>query len=199
MAKPKTIPQTFEICIPEYVDSWDAYFLYMAWAASIKSKDENCRVGAVIVSQDRVVLSTGFNGMARGVHDDERILKNKGEKLKIICHAEQNAILNAARTGVAVEGASIYVTKFPCLACCNSIIQSGIRRIYTEDKWFWNGDPFDKDHSRKRRVLQQTRLTVNAPFHPEYSRQIAIDPRKKKGPGRDPTFAHSGQHHRAIS
>ena len=123
---PAAPAQPSEISIPEYVDSWDEYFLWMATAASIKSKDPRCRVGAVIASQTNVLLSTGFNGLARGVHDDKHVLDDPEEKLKVICHAEQNAILNAARIGVAVEGASIFVTKFPCLACCNHIIQAGI-------------------------------------------------------------------------
>jgi dCMP deaminase len=179
---PKPEVQTPDICIPEYVDNWDQYFLYMATAASIKSKDSRCRVGAVIASQNNVVLSTGFNGLARGVHDDESILENPDEKLKVICHAEQNAILNAARIGIALEGASIFVTKFPCLACCNTIIQAGITRIYTHDSWYWNDDPFDQDHSRKRKILRQTHVRVDAPFHPEYVPQRRIDPHKKKAP-----------------
>ena len=153
--------------------------MYMATAASIKSKDPKCRVGAVIVSTGNLVLSTGFNGLPRGVHDDEDILGNPDEKLKVICHAEQNAILNAARLGVALEGSSIFVTKFPCLACCNSIVQVGINRIYTHDKWYWNDDPFDQDHSRKRDVLRQTHITVDAPFHPEFMPKREIGPPKK--------------------
>ncbi|MFZ1138003.1 MAG: dCMP deaminase family protein [Candidatus Sulfotelmatobacter sp.] len=169
-----------ELTIPEYVDSWDTYFSCMALVASIKSKDENCRVGAVIVSPSNVVLSTGFNGLARGVYDDKHILQRKNEKLKVICHAEQNAILNAARVGVSVEGATIYVTKFPCLACCNAIIQAGIKRIYTHDASYWNGDPFDKSHLRKKSILRQTHITVDAPFHSEYfpKEQITVEDRR---------------------
>jgi dCMP deaminase len=177
--------QTSDILIPEYVDNWDQYFLYMAMAASIKSKDSKCRVGAVIASPTNVVISTGFNGLARGVHDNKNVLNNAEEKLKVICHAEQNAILNAARVGVTVEGASIFVTKFPCLACCNSIIQAGIKRIYTHDNRYWDDDPFDKDHSRKKDILGQAHIKVDAPFHPEYSPREPIDPKKKKAPMRE--------------
>src|SRR5205823_2119474 len=90
--------------------------------------------------------------------------KNEGgvfEKLKVICHAEQNAILNAARVGVAIEGGAIFVTKFPCLTCCNAMIQAGIIRIYTHDEWYWNDDPFDRDHSRKKDVLRQAHCRRN--------------------------------------
>jgi dCMP deaminase len=121
------LPQTIATGVfPEHVDSWDEYFLWIAEAVAIKSKDPRCSVGAVIVSSDNIVLSTGFNGLARRIYDDEKLLADAEEKLKVICHAEANAIYNAARMGVALEGASIFVTKFPCLACCNAIIQAGI-------------------------------------------------------------------------
>jgi dCMP deaminase len=110
------------IALPEHVDNWDEYFLWIAVAVAVKSKDPRCAVGAVIVSSENLILSTGFNGLARKLYDDERLLADAEEKLKIICHAEANAVFNAARIGVALQGTSIYVTKFPCLACCNAII-----------------------------------------------------------------------------
>jgi dCMP deaminase len=166
-------------------DEWDDYFSVLAEAAAQKSKDPRCQVGAVIVSADKVVLTTGFNGLPRGAHDDQDILDNADEKLKVICHAEQNAIINAARTGVSVRGASIYVTKFPCLACCSSIIQAGITRIYTSDSRYWDDDPFDgiKDgnHWRKRRLIRGTHIIVDAPNHPEYSSNIRIHKKRPRG------------------
>ena len=174
-------PQEPSIIIPTHVDSWDEYFLYIATVVSIKSKDPKCPVGAVIVSKDNIILSTGFNGLARGVHDDDQTLFDADEKLKVICHAENNAILNAARTGgLPLEGATIYVTKFPCLACCNAIIQAGVKHIYTHDDSYWNDDPVDKDHSRKRRVLHEAHITVNAPYHPDFKpiQQIKVPKRK---------------------
>ena len=155
---PEPEAQLARISIPARVDSWDEYFLNIAKAVSIKSKDPKCPVGAVIASQDNILLSTGFNGLARGVHDDEQTLLDAAEKLRVICHAENNAIVNAARVGGRpLQDTVIYVTKFPCLACCNAIIQAGIKRIYTHDDSFWNDDPVDEDHSRKKRVLHEAR------------------------------------------
>jgi dCMP deaminase len=172
-----------DACISvDKVDDWDEYFVIIAEAVKSKSKDIHCPVGAVIVS-DKVVLTTGYNGLPRGVDDDQAILDDKDEKLKVICHAEQNAIINAARMGIATRGASIYVTKFPCLACCNSIIQAGIKRIYTLDDWYWDNDPFDGkedgNHWRKRRLLRGTHIIFDAPHHPEYSSQIKIKKRAR--------------------
>jgi len=159
--------------------------LHVAKAISIKSKDPKCPVGAVIVSKDNIILSTGFNGLARGVHDDDQTLLDAAEKLKVICHAENNAITNAARVGGRpLEGSTIYVTKSPCLACCNAIIQAGIKRIYTHDDSFWNDDPADQDHSRKKRVLHEARIEVDAPYHPAFrpTEQITVP---KKPPLRE--------------
>ena len=190
MSLPKaipTLPETREplvqedrFTIPAHVERWDEYFLNIAKAVSIKSKDPKCPVGAVIASSDNVLLTTGFNGLARGVHDDEQTLMDADEKLRVICHAENNAIMNAARIGVALQGAAIYVTKFPCLACCNAIIQAGVKKIYTHDDSFWNDDPVDKDHSRKKRILHDARIEVNAPFHPAFkpTEQIMVPKRK---------------------
>lgn len=63
-------------------------------------KDPSCKVGAIIVSPDNLVVATGFNGLARTLVDDETLLQNKLEKLGWVVHAEHNAILNAARNGV---------------------------------------------------------------------------------------------------
>jgi len=140
----------------------------MAMTTARKSKDPRCQVGAVIV-RDNLVLSTGFNGFARKVFDDRSLLADSDRGSKLMCHAEQNAIHNAARLGIALEGAAIYVSKFPCLACCNAIIQSGIREIHTHDSRFWNDDPADRDHSRKKSYLRQAKIAVYAPFHPDYA------------------------------
>jgi dCMP deaminase len=187
---PKAEAPTGRISIPAQVDNWDEYFLNIAKVVSIKSKDPKCPVGAVIVSEDNIILSTGFNGLPRGVHDDDQTLLNADEKLRVICHAENNAVMNAARVGGRpLEGATIYVTKFPCLACCNVVIQAGIKRIYTHDDVFWNDDRVDEDHSRKKRVLHEAGIEVNAPYHPEFmpSERITV-PKKagtKKGPARE--------------
>jgi len=149
------------------IDSWEEYWLAVATTIARKSKDPNCRVGAAIV-QGGLLVATGFNGLARDVYDDPALLSDAKEKLKMICHAEHNAICNAARAGVRLLGATIYVTKFPCLRCCNAIVQAGIQRIYTHDDRFWKNDPDDEDHTRKQSLLRQAGIKVVAPFHPVY-------------------------------
>jgi dCMP deaminase len=161
------------------VPEWDEYFLAIAQVVKLKSKDPRCPVDAVIVSPDNLVLATGYNGLARCVADDETLLEHVPEKLRWICHAEENAILNAARTGASTRGSTIYVTKFPCFNCCNAIVQAGITRIYTHDHKYWDDDFIDgktvlqerkvsQPHTRKPALLRQGRVRVDVPFHPDF-------------------------------
>jgi dCMP deaminase len=160
---------------------WDDYFIGIAEAVSKKSKDPSCPVGAIIVSSDRLVVSTGFNGMARGLKDDRQTLSDKSKKLDWVVHAEHNAILNAARYGVSTQGCSLYVNKFPCFACMMVIVQAGIVRLYTSDHEYWKNDPLDASHDGKRYVQRVAQIEIVAPNHPDYK----FEPPElmKAGPG----------------
>jgi dCMP deaminase len=105
---------------------WDKRMLDLAELVATWSKDPSTQVGAVIVDPSNRVVSLGFNGMPRGVSDDEEILADRDEKLRRIIHAEVNALLFAQRT---VVGYSIYVNRPPCGQCAAKIIQAGITRV----------------------------------------------------------------------
>ncbi len=116
--------------------SWDEYFMGIAMLAARRSKDPNTQVGACIVSQDNIIMSTGYNGMPKGCSDDEFPWDREGEDTKypFVVHAELNAILNA--NGRDLRGSRIYVALFPCNECAKAIIQSGIREVcYLSDKY----------------------------------------------------------------
>ena len=116
--------------------SWDEYFMGIAMLAAKRSKDPNTQVGACIVSQDNIIISTGYNGMPKGCSDDEYPWARDGEQTKYpyVVHAELNAVLNA--NGRDLRGSKLYVALFPCNECAKAIIQSGIRRIvYESDKY----------------------------------------------------------------
>ena len=105
------------------------------WSSCFK---ENRQVGAVIVKNKRI-LTTGYNGAPQGV----KSCKERGECLRVklgiesgtrheLCyavHAEQNAIIQAARLGIVLDGATLYCTHQPCVICAKMIINAGIRRI----------------------------------------------------------------------
>ena len=118
--------------------SWDEYFMGVAVLAAQRSKDPNTQVGACIVSQDNIILSTGYNGFPIGCSDDEYPWERDGDsndtKYPYVVHAELNAILNA--NGRSLRDAKLYVALFPCNECAKAIIQSGIREvIYLSDKY----------------------------------------------------------------
>lgn len=105
---------------------WDRRFLDMAARVAEWSKDPRRRVGAIIVDAKNRVVSTGYNGLPRGVDDSPAILANQEEKLRRIIHAEANALLFAHRS---VEGCTIYTTYPPCAQCAAMLIQAGIARV----------------------------------------------------------------------
>ena len=110
--------------------SWDEYFMCIAMLAARRSKDPSTQVGACIVSQDNIIISTGYNGMPKGCSDDEYPWEREGEDTKYpyVVHAELNAILNA--NGRDLRGSKLYVALFPCNECAKAIIQSGVKEVY---------------------------------------------------------------------
>ncbi len=119
----------------------DIRFIGLAQHISTWSKDPSTKVGCVVVGEDREIRSTGFNGFPRGIDDDEERLMDREKKYPLICHAEENAIMHAARIGVSLKDSTAYVTWPPCSRCARSLIQAGIREIvYPEtgkipDRW----------------------------------------------------------------
>lgn len=116
--------------------TWDEYFMGVALLAAKRSKDPNTQVGACIVDENNVILSTGYNGFPVGCSDDDFPWDREGDQTKYpyVVHAELNAILNAS--GKLLRGAKIYVDLFPCNECAKAIIQSGIKEVvYLSDKY----------------------------------------------------------------
>ena len=104
--------------------------------AAKRSKDPNTQVGACIVDEGNIILSTGYNGFPYGCSDDSYPWERTGEdtKYNYVVHAELNAILNAR--GKNLKGARLYVDLFPCNECAKAIIQSGIAEVvYLYDKY----------------------------------------------------------------
>lgn len=94
--------------------SWDEYFMTIASVVASRATCDRKHVGAVIV-RGRTILSTGYNGSIAGTPhcDDEGHMMESGHCVATI-HAEANALVQAARNGVSIEAASIYITASPC-------------------------------------------------------------------------------------
>lgn len=118
--------------------TWDEYFLQLARQASTRSTCLRRQVGAVLVRGHRI-LATGYNGAPRGVahcldvgclRDRLKVPSGERHELCRAIHAEQNAVIQAAIHGVAVEGATLYCTHQPCILCAKVLINAGVREIY---------------------------------------------------------------------
>ncbi len=114
------------MCLAELVSSWSSCF------------QENRQVGAVIVKNKRV-LTTGYNGASSGIESckergvclrrELNIPSGTRHEICYATHAEQNAIIQAAKLGVCIDGATLYCTHQPCVICAKMIINAGIKRI----------------------------------------------------------------------
>ncbi|MFN3387130.1 MAG: deoxycytidylate deaminase [Candidatus Thermochlorobacter sp.] len=118
---------------------WQEYFMRVAHLISLRSTCERAHVGAVIV-RDNNILATGYNGSPSGLphcdgpncliykstHPDGTVEENCMRTI----HAEMNAIIQAAKHGVAIKDAEIYITASPCINCLKALINVGIKTIY---------------------------------------------------------------------
>ncbi|MBT3432005.1 MAG: dCMP deaminase family protein [Candidatus Thioglobus sp.] len=120
---------------------WDKRYLSLAAEVATWSKDPSTQVGAVTVGSKKEVLSQGFNGFPRGVHDTDERYNHRETKYKFVVHAEMNAIYNATYSGTSLDGATLYVYGLPiCSECAKGIIQVGIKKVVIEkskelDNW----------------------------------------------------------------
>ena len=108
---------------------WDHRFLDLADHISFWSKDPSTKCGAVIVDDKQRIISTGYNGFARGIEDSDERLLDRETKYALTLHAEVNAIMFA---NTSLEGCTIYTTPLaPCIRCAVQIVQAGIKTVVT--------------------------------------------------------------------
>ncbi|MCX6713905.1 MAG: cytidine/deoxycytidylate deaminase family protein [Candidatus Vogelbacteria bacterium] len=124
--------------------SWDEYFRDICQTVAERATCDRGRSGCVI-ARDKQILVTGYVGSPKGLpHCDE-----VGHQMKTMthedghqtqhcvrtAHAEQNAICQAAKMGISIDGATLYCKMTPCSTCCKMIINSGIKRVVCEKKY----------------------------------------------------------------
>lgn len=121
--------------------SWDGYFIKILNEVSSRSTCLKKSVGALVVKDNRI-LTTGYNGAPSGlvhcVHTGCLRADIESGKNHEICrgvHAEQNAIIQAAKHGISLDGSTLYITMFPCTICAKMIINTGIKKIVYKDEY----------------------------------------------------------------
>ena len=110
------------------LNKWDERFIRIAREVAGWSKDPGTKVGAVLVSERRII-ATGYNGFPQNISDSIERYADREVKLAYTVHAEVNAILNAAKSGATTDSSTLYVTFPPCVRCSSAVIQAGITRV----------------------------------------------------------------------
>lgn len=121
--------------------TWDQYFIDITHLVATRSTCLRRQVGALLV-KERNILATGYNGTPSGIRHCEEVgcLRERlgvpsGQRHELCrgLHAEQNAIIQAARHGINIDGATLYCTTMPCVICTKMVINAGVQRIVYEE------------------------------------------------------------------
>jgi len=140
---------------------WEEYFLSLAEAVAQKSKDPSRKVGCVITSSDHSVRSTGFNGFPRGIDETDRERWYRPQKYQYVVHAEENAIINAAREGISLYGCTATIQSPPCTKCAKALIQAGIVKIIVPCVHSFKGDErWEEDMHFAQGLLKEAHVEV---------------------------------------
>lgn len=129
--------------------SWDEYFLDLVDQVATRATCDRGRSGCVVVIDKRIVC-TGYVGSPPGLphcdeagHEIKKVLDEDGT-VRSHCvrtiHAEQNAICQAAKNGISLEGATLYCTMEPCRVCAMLVVSVGIARVVTKRRYHAGGD-----------------------------------------------------------
>jgi len=148
--------------------SWNSYFIGLAAISSFRSKDPNTQIGACIVQDDSPV-AIGYNGFPRGCSDNDFPWDREGKhdyetKYPFVEHAERNAIFNAAKRGISLNGATIYLYSekgyYPCSECARAIIQSGIKKLVMSHAIPENTDKYDWTATKKMLKASEVKIII---------------------------------------
>jgi dCMP deaminase len=157
------------------VANWDNRFMELALHIGEWSKDRGKKVGSVIAGPWNEIRSIGYNGFPRNINDDEPSRHERPTKYSWTEHAERNAIYNAARIGVALQGCRMYVPWFPCMDCARAIVQSGLSELIafqpdlTDPKW-------GEDFRLAIALLDEARIQVRFMDRIPVSRTATVNP-----------------------
>ena len=117
------------------IPSWDELFMRHAYLISSKSKDTSTKIGAIIVKDNRYIISEGFNGLPIGVNDNIEERYQRPFKYNLFEHAERNSIYQCARQGIITKGTVMFTQGIPCTDCARAVIQAGIKEVIVHKQW----------------------------------------------------------------
>lgn len=158
---------------------WDEYFMSMAENVSTMATCDRLHVGCVLV-KDKRVIATGFNGSLRGEdHCDDvgHLYNDEGRCIRTV-HAEQNALFDCARRGIATDGATAYCNHEPCENCTKALVQAGIQRVYFRNKY---NNKWNKHFNDNMEWIHLSNDYVDIPVKPSsyFTKQDEVDRARK--------------------
>ncbi len=170
--------------------SMDHYYMGIAIAVRERANCMGSRVGALIVKGNRIV-STGYNGTPSGMVNcldggcrrcrAEGVERGTAYDLCICVHAEQNAILSAARFGISVEGATMYTTLRPCFGCTKELLQARVFEVVYLHEWMHRDDGWQEEYEMLQKEIQLRRYRMQDPQSEWATKRGVHTPLFKKG------------------
>jgi dCMP deaminase len=148
--------------MPDKNLDWDTYFTQLCKLVASKSKDRSTKVGCIITDSENIIRSTGYNGFVRGANDNREDWHQRPMKYKVTPHAEKNAVCQAARVGVSLNGCRAYVSLTPCPDCTTMLIQAGIKEIIAlVAPPNWDGHSrWDSEFSISKEILDEVGIPI---------------------------------------
>jgi dCMP deaminase len=141
--------------------NWDEYFINIAEQVKLKSKDNNTKIGVVLVGKNNEIVSTGYNSFPRGINDDVVERQEKPEKYFWFEHAERNCIYNAARIGVSTLGTTMYMTcGISCADCARAIISAGVEKIVLRSGKGAMSPKWQESSERSNQMFKEAEIIV---------------------------------------
>ena len=184
---PTPVPPSCTMCRAEAVkkaqraskDKWATMAFRVCDAIAVDSKDQSTQLGSVILGPDHEIRSTGYNSFPRGCNDNIEWRQGRPQKYRYMAHAEENAITNAAGTGTALKGCSIYCQWPPCDRCARMIIGSRIAKVYCRD--------LIVPERRTDEVIAACEMLLESDVHMMFAELILTElyERKLRGKGKD--------------
>lgn len=142
------------------INKWHQRFINLAKEIAAWSKDPSTKCGAIIVSKDRRILATGYNGLPHGYNDYCLTSMPREEKYKRVVHAEMNAILNAAKHGAKLDNSTLYVSGLPiCCNCAKHITSVGIKTVVV-DKHILKHERWQEDWKVSKEIFKEVNIEI---------------------------------------
>jgi dCMP deaminase len=151
----------------------DDYYMHIAMAVRRRAACSGNKVGAIIVLRDRII-STGYNGTPAGMQNcdqggcyrcanRDKFASGAGYDICICVHAEQNALLSAARFGISVEGATMYTTMRPCFGCTKELLQARVPEVVYMHDWAHPDPAIREEYEKIQNNVKLRRLDIEDP------------------------------------